>query len=118
MELFEGISSDTSIHTRLDISSIIQTSVEKEDGRSLKDIALYLNSESGEVADWLLNPQKQKEGLLGECSDVIICAVDLAFQYLRTQPAYSTLDDKSLSNILSIILEETIDEKCAKWAGK
>lgn len=103
---------------RLDLSSIVETSVEKEDGRSLKDIALYLNSESGEVADWLLNPQKRKEGLLGECSDVIICAVDLAFQYLKTQHPYSELDDQSLANILSVMLEETIDKKCEKWVGK
>jgi len=103
---------------KLDLSTVIETGILKDNDRTQKDIALYLNSEAGEVADWLLNPNKRKESLLGECSDVIICVVDLAFRHLREDPDLGRLSDDQLKLLLTTLLQETIKQKCHKWANK
>lgn len=100
----------------MDITSIINASVQIQNGRTEKEIALYLSSEVGEVADWLLNPQKRKEALHGECADVIICAVDLAIQHIINQ--FPNADPSLVAGMAISSLETHIRVKAEKWRGK
>lgn len=100
----------------MNINPIITASVQIKNGRTEKEIALYLSSEAGEVADWLLNPQKRKEALHGECADVIICAVDLAIQHVINQ--FPDADPNLVAGMAISSLENQIRVKSNKWLGK
>lgn len=100
----------------MDITPIIKASIQIDNGRTEKEIALYLSSEAGEVADWLLNPQKRKEALHGECADVIICAVDLAIQHAINQ--FPDADPELVAGMAISSLETQIRTKSEKWRGK
>lgn len=100
----------------MDVQPIVYSSLNIKNNRSEEDIALYLGAECGEVADWLLNPSKRKEDLLGECADVIICAVDLAIQHKINQ--FPNMTPEVVARFAIRSLEEQIVIKSKKWLDK
>ena len=99
----------------LDISTAVHASSHVNQPRSLFEIMAYLTSETGECADWLVNPDRQKEDLLGECADVIICALDLA---LRHKKETSDLDGQELADEVIGQLNDLLKLKAEKWMDK
>ena len=85
--------------TSLDLTKLIETSNAVPD-RTLQSVFMHLVEEVGEVSVCINRPHKATEPLLGEIGDVLTCALDL---YLR---AYG--------NDLGP-LNDSINEKCAKW---
>ena len=99
----------------LDISAAVHASEVVDQVRDSFQVMAYLTSETGECADWLVNPDRQKEDLLGECVDVIICAIDLAL--IHKQQA-SGLRGKELTDEVIGQMNTLIREKADKWVKK
>lgn len=99
----------------LDISTAVHTSRHVNQMRSVMDVMAYLTSETGECADWLVNPDRRKEDLLGECADVIICALDLALMHKKST---SGLDGQELADEVVGHLNDLLKTKAEKWLDK
>lgn len=99
----------------LDISAAVHASRTVNQVRGVKDVMIYLTSETGECADWLANPDRQKEDLMGECADVIICALDLALIHKRET---SDLDGQELADEVVSHLNDLLRAKAEKWVAK
>lgn len=99
----------------LDVSTAVHASRYVNQPRSIFEVMAYLTSETGECADWLVNPDRQKEDLLGECADVIICALDLA---LRHKKETSDLDGQELADEVIGQLNDLLKLKAEKWMDK
>lgn len=99
----------------LDISAAVHASEVVNQVRDVFEVMAYLTSETGECADWLVNPDRQKEDLLGECADVIICALDLALIHKQKT---SGLRGKELTDEVIDHLNVLIREKADKWVKK
>lgn len=99
----------------LDISTAVHASRHVNQPRDVKDVLAYLTSEVGECADWLVNPDRRKEDLLGECADVIICALDLALVYKKDT---SDLDGQELADEVIGQLNDLLKMKAEKWMDK
>lgn len=99
----------------LDISAAVHASEVVNQVRDVFEVMAYLTSETGECADWLVNPDRQKEDLLGECADVIICALDLALIHKQRT---SGLRGKELTDEVIDHLNTLIREKADKWVKK
>ncbi len=99
----------------LDISTAVHASRHVNQPRTVFEVMAYLTSETGECADWLVNPDRQKEDLLGECADVIICALDLA---LRHKKETSGLDGQELADEVVNHLNDLLKVKAEKWMDK
>jgi len=99
----------------LDISTPVHASRHVNQSRNVFEVMAYLTSETGECADWLVNPDRQKEDLLGECADVIICALDLALVHKK---ATSDLDGQELADEVVGQLNDLLKLKAEKWLDK
>nr|DAY73766.1 MAG TPA: hypothetical protein [Caudoviricetes sp.] len=99
----------------LDVSTAVHASQHVNQTRGVMDVMAYLTAETGECADWLVNPDRQKEDLLGECADVIICALDLALVYKKKT---SDLDGQELADEVIGQLNELLKLKAEKWMDK
>lgn len=99
----------------LDVSTAVYTSRHVNQKRGVLDVMAYLTSETGECADWLVNPDRRKEDLLGECADVIICALDLALVYKKET---SDLEDQELAEEVISHLNDLLKTKSKKWLDK
>ena len=99
----------------LDISTAVHASCHVNQMRSVLDVMAYLTSETGECADWLVNPDRRKEDLLGECADVIICALDLALVHKKET---SDLDGQELADEVIGHLNQLLKLKAEKWMDK
>lgn len=99
----------------LDISTAVHASRHVNQLRNVMDVMAYLTAETGECADWLVNPDRRKEDLLGECADVIICALDLALVHKK---ATSDLDSLELADEVIGQLNDLLKLKAEKWLDK
>lgn len=99
----------------LDVSTAVYASQHVNKTRDMMDVMAYLTAETGECADWLVNPDRQKEDLLGECADVIICALDLALVYKKKT---SDLDGQELADEVIEQLNDLLKLKAEKWMDK
>lgn len=99
----------------LDVSTAVYASRHVNKTRDVMDVMAYLTAETGECADWLVNPDRQKEDLLGECADVIICALDLALVYKKKT---SDLDGQELAHEVIGQLNDLLKLKAEKWMDK
>jgi NTP pyrophosphatase (non-canonical NTP hydrolase) len=99
----------------LDISTAVHASHKVNQPRDVFQVMAYLASETGECADWLVNPDRQKEDLLGECADVIICALDLALLHKKST---SGLDGQELADEVVGHLNDLLKVKAEKWLDK
>lgn len=99
----------------LDISAAVHASANVNQTRDVMSVMAYLTSETGECADWLVNPDRRKEDLLGECADVIICALDLALVH---KAATSSLDGQELAEEVISHLNDLLKIKAEKWLDK
>lgn len=99
----------------LDISTAVHASRHVNQPRGVFEVMAYLTSETGECADWLVNPDRQKEDLLGECADVIICALDLALMHKKST---SDLDGQELADEVVGHLNDLLKVKAEKWLDK
>lgn len=105
----------TSKTHKLDISSPINISEAycQSKNRDIRNVLLQLNSEIGEMNDWINRPHRQKEIFAGECADAIICILDaLNLYYHLVDGAESKPED-----VISI-LEEQLKLKSKKWEGQ
>lgn len=99
----------------LDISPVIDASRCVNQDRTVLDVMAYLAAETGECADWLVNPDRRNEDLLGECTDVIICAIDLALIHKRDT---SDLTGQELVDEVLGHLNNLLKTKSEKWVAK
>lgn len=99
----------------LDVSTAVYASRHVNKTRDMMDVMAYLTAETGECADWLVNPDRQKEDLLGECADVIICALDLALVYKKKT---SDLNGQELADEVIGQLNDLLKLKAEKWMDK
>lgn len=99
----------------LDISAAVHASHKVNQPRDVFQVMAYLASETGECADWLVNPDRQKESLYGECADVIICALDLALTHKKQTTG---LDGQKLADEVISDLNDLLKVKAEKWLDK
>lgn len=99
----------------LDISTAVHASRHVNQPRDVFQVMAYLASETGECADWLVNPDRQKESLYGECVDVIICALDLALTHKKQTTG---LDGQKLADEVIADLNDLLKIKAEKWLDK
>lgn len=99
----------------LDISAAVHASHKVNQPRDVFQVMAYLASETGECADWLVNPDRQKESLYGECADVIICALDLALTHKKQTTG---LDGQKLADEVIADLNDLLKTKAEKWLDK
>ena len=99
----------------LDVSTAVYASQHVNKTRGVMDVMSYLTAETGECADCLVNPDHQKEDLLGECADVIICALDLALVHKKKT---SDLDGQELADEVIGQLNDLLKLKAEKWMDK
>lgn len=97
---------------KLDISDPINTSelITTLQRRDIRDIILQLNSEIGEMNDWINRPHRQKEHFSGECADAIICILDALYLHAKIESNGSATKDEILRN-----LEKQLSKKTKKW---
>lgn len=93
------------------ISKISDLSVELDPNKDIRNVMLHLNSEVGEMNDWINRPWRQKEDFVGECADSIICIVDVLLMHYRA---------KGIDNPLFVIddLNKQIELKTEKWKSQ
>lgn len=95
--------------TNIDLFPILQTSYIAENvdkNKDIRNVMLHLNSEVGEMNDWINRPWRQKEEFAGECADTIICVIDALYMQLRSEGRQEDL---------ASILQEQIKKKTNKW---
>lgn len=93
------------------ISKISDLSIELDHNKDIRNVMLQLNSEIGEMNDWINRPERQKEDFVGECADSIICIVDVLLMHYRA---------KGIDNPLFVLddLNKQIELKTGKWKSQ
>lgn len=100
---------------KLDISEPINTSelITTLQKRDIRDVMLQLNSEIGEMNDWINRPHRQKEHFFGECADAIICILDALYLYGKIESNGLASKEEMLR-----ILEKQLEKKTKKWRNQ
>lgn len=107
---------DTKPTFELDITKVAEVSRDVQQRRTVESVALYLNVEAGEAGDCIVNPEKAKEHVIGECADVIICAIDLALVHAHKE--FKDVNEDIIVRQTLERLNEAIQVKTQKWADK
>jgi hypothetical protein len=74
-----------------------------KNGRTLSDVVAHLKSEVHELSEEL-HGEPGEDGVVGECVDVILCALDAIFVH-----------DKNITNIQ---IQEIVLKKLGKWSRR
>lgn len=88
-------------------TSELITTVQKRD---IRNTMLQLNSEIGEMNDWINRPHRQKEHFSGECADAIICIIDALYLHAKIESNGNITKEEIIKN-----LEQQLVKKTKKW---
>lgn len=94
------------------VQIVYQYSQQVQDGRTIRDIFRHLCSEIDELNEEIIFEVNKEppgdDGIVGECIDVIACAIDIILQKNKDVPI----------EVLEPLLEERMTQKCQKWVYK